>query len=561
MFINHLLEKKAQSNVASVTLRLLKKLNIPVTATTVVDTLEHHPHYPSLYSISDSLQKWKVENLALRVDPDSLEKIPTPFIAHSKAGGGNFILVNSVNGVVEYTDGKGAFGKPGIKQKSREEFKKDWDNIVLIAEKNEVSGEKEYRLNKRKELIEGLRIPFIIAGCLLLTVLYAAAVHNFFTASLAFLKFSGCIVAGLLLWFEVDKSNPVLQQICAAGGKTNCTAVLSSKQSKLFNIISWSEVGFFYFAGGFIYLLVSVTLSLPKGQLPTLALLSWLNLFALPYTVFSVFYQWRIAKQWCPLCLTVQAILVLEFVVCYFGLRQAQTDTFIPYVFIPNVFIPNVTLSLPKSELIPLSVSFLLPVFFWVATKKVYLNAQEGKRYQKELSKLKYNKEIFNTLLSKQKQITASAEGLGIVLGNPDATNTIIKVCNPYCGPCAKAHSVIDAILENNDDVKVQIIFMATNNENDTRAKPVKLLMALYEKNDEQLIKSALDDWYGDGKKDYDEFAKKYLLNGELQMQGSKLEAMAKWCSENGIAFTPTFFINGHQLPESYKIEDVEHLL
>lgn len=541
MHINHLLEKKAGSNVASVTLTLLKQLHVPVTATTVIDTIEQHPDYPSLLSISDSLQKWKVENLALKVDTESLEKIPTPFIAHTNKGGNNFILVNSVNGTVDYSDEK---KRP--QQKTSEEFKKDWDNIVLIAEKSEASGEQEYRLKKRKELIEALRIPLIIAGSLLLIVLYAAAVHNFFAASLVFLKFSGSIVAGLLLWFEVDKSNPVLQQICSAGKKTNCTAVLSSKPSKLFNIISWSEIGFFYFAGGFLFLLLTA-----NRQLQTLSIVSWLNLLALPYTLFSVFYQWRIAKQWCPLCLTVQAILILEFFVLYFGLQQTQTDTLIPYV----------TLSLPKSELIPLFLSFLLPVFFWVAAKKVYLNAQEGKRYKKELSKLKYNKEIFNALLSKQKQITVSSEGLGIMLGNPNAANTIIKVCNPYCGPCAKAHSMMDEILENNEDVKVQIIFMASNDENDTRAKPVKHLMALYEKNDEQLIKKALDDWYSADKKDYNEFAKKYLLNGELQMQGSKIEAMDKWCKGMNISFTPTFFVNDYQLPESYKLDDLKHLL
>ena len=60
---------------------------------------------------------------------------------------------------------------------------------------------------------------------------------------------------------------------------------------------------------------------------------------------------------------------------------------------------------------------------------------------------------------------------------------------------------------------------------------------------------------------DYNVFAEKYLLNGELQMQGEKLEAMSKWCKETGITFTPTLFINEHQLPEVYKIEDVQNLL
>ncbi len=534
MYLSKFLEKQTNSNATQVTNQLLKSLKVPVTASTVIEELEQHPDYPSLYSISDNLSKWKVENLALNVDANKIDELPVPFIAHSKAGGGSFILVNDVNGKVEYIDEKGK-----RKQKSREEFSKEWDNIALLAEKSEASGEKDYRDSKRKELTDAFRIPLIIAGCLLLIVLYSVVWSNVFTSSLLVLKFAGSFVTGILLWFEIDKSNPVLQQICSGGKHTNCTAVLSSKQSKLFNFISWSEIGFFYFAGSFLFLLLTA-----NWQLQTLSIISCLNLLALPYTVFSVFYQWRIAKQWCRLCLSVQAILILEFVVCYFGLREY-----------------SVIGSISKSEFIPLLASFFLPVFFWIATKKIYLSAQNGKRYKKELSKLKYNKEIFHALLSKQKQVTVSPEGLGITLGNPQAKNTIIKVCNPYCGPCAKAHPIIEEILENNEDVKVQIIFTATNDEADSRARPVRHLMAVAERNESKLTKRALCDWYNADKKDYDAFAAKYLLNGELQKQAIKLEVMDQWCKETGIFFTPTFFINGCQLPDMYRIEDLKHLL
>ncbi|HEY2722735.1 MAG TPA: hypothetical protein VGI82_13465 [Chitinophagaceae bacterium] len=40
-------------------------------------------------------------------------------------------------------------------------------------------------------------------------------------------------------------------------------------------------------------------------------MISWLNIFALPYTLFSVYYQWKVAKQWCILCLAVQGLLLL----------------------------------------------------------------------------------------------------------------------------------------------------------------------------------------------------------------------------------------------------------
>jgi len=164
-------------------------------------------------------------------------------------------------------------------------------------------------------------------------------------------------------------------------------------------------------------------------------------------------------------------------------------------------------------------------------------------------------------LLPKQKHITKDARGLGITIGNPNATNTIIKVCNPYCGPCAKAHSEIDSLLEANNDLKVQIVFTATPNDKDKRSLPVKHLLAIAEKENDVLTKQALYDWYLADKKDYQDFAVKYPMNGELKKQEAKVEAMNKWCNQTEIVFTPTFFINGYQLPDVYNISDLKYFL
>jgi protein-disulfide isomerase len=47
----------------------------------------------------------------------------------------------------------------------------------------------------------------------------------------------------------------------------------------------------------------------------------------------------------------------------------------------------------------------------------------------------------------------------------------------------------------------------------------------------------------------------------ELEAQGKALESMDAWCKEIGIAFTPTFYVNGHQLPELYAVADLKHFL
>lgn len=541
MLFKNLLEYNSTSNTTQVTIALLEELKVPVTRTAIIEQLEYHPDFPSLFSISDSLKKWNVDNIALQAESKKLDELPVPFIAHTKKGGGNFILVHSINGSVNYIDEKGK-----LKKKSKEDFHKEWDNIVLLAEKKEASGDKNYGTDRKKELMNSLRIPTILVSSLLLVFLYSLISHSIIISSLLLLKLLGSIVTGLLLWFEIDKSNPMLKQFCSAGGKTNCTAILGSRQSKLLNVVSWSEIGFFYFSGGFIFLLL-----MAERPLAGLSFLGILSALALPYIVFSIFYQWRVARQWCPLCLSVQALLLIEFAIHFFSFWSNTT---------PSIYLRNLGMS--DEQWLMLITTFLLPVFFWIASKKTYLTAQYAKRFNKELNRLKYDKVIFNALLSKQHQLINSPDGLGILLGNTDAKNTIIKVCNPYCGPCARAHLILEEILKNNNDVKVQVIFTATNDEEDIRAAPVKHFMALQEKNDKVAVESALHYWYNSLDKDYELLATKFpLINDDLEKVSFKIEEMNKWCKQMKIAITPTFFVNGYQLPEIYNVKDINYLL
>jgi len=203
----------------------------------------------------------------------------------------------------------------------------------------------------------------------------------------------------------------------------------------------------------------------------------------------------------------------------------------------------------------------MLPVLLWYAVKPHILRLQEAKITRREYLRIKFNAEIFETLLKKQKAIAVPADGLGIDLGNPSATNTLIKVCSPYCGPCGKAHPKIEELLEEIPNLKVKIIFTTPNQPEERAYKPVSHLLAINGQGNEENIKQALDDWYLADKKDYDLFAKKYPMNGELARRGNKIEAMDKWCKAMEISFTPTIFINGYQLPDAYSIEDLKYFL
>lgn len=187
--------------------------------------------------------------------------------------------------------------------------------------------------------------------------------------------------------------------------------------------------------------------------------------------------------------------------------------------------------------------------------------AREGKRHLQAFRRIKSNLRIFESLLLRERTCTPPAIGMGITLGDPEAKNSIIKVCNPYCGPCAKAHPDIENLLRQNRDLKVTIIFTATGEADDRRTPPVQHLLAIAAGGDQADTQKALNDWYLAPTKDYEAFSAKHPLQGSLHKETAIIKQMDEWCRANEIRHTPTYFVNGHELPEIYSIADLDYLL
>jgi protein-disulfide isomerase/uncharacterized membrane protein len=523
---------------------LLSKLNINSTLLGIDKQLQIHPNYPSLLSIMDTLSDYKVDNAAYKISIDEITKIPTPFVSFVKIDGGNFIVVDSVkNNTISYT-----LNNQNIST-SIEEFKSNWNEVVLIASVTEESVEPNYKKNIKIEKWQNLKIPIFLGLGILLVIVAAFFQKTIYSETsllfyvFSFIYFAGVFVTSLLLWYEVDKANPTLQKICTGAKKVNCSAILNSKQSKMFGILSWSEIGFFYFSIGYLFLLL-------QGN-NALTLVIFLNIIALPYTIFSIYYQWRVIKQWCILCLWVQVILAAQFL---------STVLLYPNG-LQNLINIEAIGDIPSNTYSAFIIISVISPLLWYFMKPLLIDRQKSKRTIQELNRMKYNADVYYGLLYKQKNIGDSANDLGITIGNPKASNTIVKVCNPYCGPCAKAHPRLENLLHQIPNLKIKIIFAAPSSIKENYNNPINHLMAIAAKNDEQLTKKALDDWYLAKKKYYPAFAEKYKMNEELERETNKIVLMHKWCTETNITFTPTIFFNGYQLPEAYNIEDLRHFI
>jgi uncharacterized membrane protein len=531
---------KYESNVKA-TISFLKLLNVKVNNSTVDDTLQNHPDWPSLLCISDSLNLWNVPNAAGKIEAIEIDLLPTPFMAYTSSIENPLEIVKEVleGEIILYSQKN---GKQIIENKTS--FLKRWNGIYLIAEKTEKSGEKDFKLNKKKTFIKRL-IP--ISLCVLTTIITFLFLNKNLETSKLSNDFSiyfqyvilmfGVFVTTLLLWYEIDNDNPLLHKVCTGVVKGNCDAILNSNQSKVFNWLSWSEVGFFYFTGGLITFLFATPLN------NSIIIIGYLNILALPYTIFSIYYQSYVAKQWCILCLLVQSLLVFG------GVNIIANNLLVSTSHIPiNFFV--------KSLLF-----YFLPVIAWYTIKPYLLKLQVFKNTKREFLRIKFNPNIFESLLKKQKRISVSTENIGINLGNPIAENTLIKVCSPYCGHCSKAHPKIEKLIEEVPNLKVKIIYTTANEPTLDSYRVVNCLMGIAADKNEKNIRKALDDWYLDNKKDCNQFIAKYSQIEEAKEQGHKIDAMFNWCESVEIKYTPTFFLNGYELPESYNIEDLQYFL
>lgn len=199
-----------RENLLGVAWAYLRNLHSNLTLTSLRAALEQHPDYPSLLSLGDTLDRYHIENAALRIDAEQLALLQVPYIAHLRTNGGTFVLVESATAdVFIYRNEKGKrFTEP------REEFLKKWSGVVFIAEPNEASGENDYAQKRQKEQLESLRWPLVLVGFIMLTALGMFQSPDVSTGVLLGLKATGVILTALLLSVQFGKTNDFTDSLC-----------------------------------------------------------------------------------------------------------------------------------------------------------------------------------------------------------------------------------------------------------------------------------------------------------------------------------------------------------
>ena len=178
---------------------------------------------------------------------------------------------------------------------------------------------------------------------------------------------------------------------------------------------------------------------------------------------------------------------------------------------------------------------------------------------QQSMNSLKADENVFTAILKQQPFYETNDCDSIICFGNPNSKLCVTVFSNPYCNPCAKMHKRIDDLLRKvNNNISVKYILSSFEEKLNLTNK--YLIAACLKKNDDSVMQ-IFDDWFENGKELRNEYFNSLTLNMENPEIEVEFEKHDAWKNKNQLRGTPTVLINGYQLPESYKIEDLRYFI
>jgi uncharacterized membrane protein len=537
IFVLNINTVKMRVKAQNVFVNYLDLLGVRFTESFSNQYFNEHPHKYNLYGLSKMLSDYGVQNAGISI-PDKandITEIQTPFIAQY---GGDFAVVSEV------TSGNVSFVWRGLNHSSPiAKFIEAWTGVVLLAESSEKSIEPDYKEHRKAErltLLKKASFIFVLGLITVFAYIYNSFYVNFGTSLLLTVNLIGVSVSWMLLLKQLKVQSQYADRICSLFKQKDCNNVLESEDAKLFGIIGWSEIGFSYFTVNVLLLLFS------PAMMSAIALI---NIFTLPFTLWSLWYQRVKVNQWCVLCLLVLALLWSIFAInLLFG--HIQLKDFV-YQFVNSPF------SICNSPFAITACCYCIAILGTNLLAPKFNSEKTIQSLKQSMNSLKADEDVLMTLLKKQPYYEMNDFDSIICFGNPDSKLRFTILSNPYCNPCAAMHKRIEELLQKAENsISIQYILSSFNeNLNSTN----KYLIAACLSDNTGSALQILSDWFEKGKQLKDAYFKRLSLtmdNPEIEAEFQKHEA---WKDKTQIRATPTVLVNGYQLPDSYKIENLRY--
>jgi uncharacterized membrane protein len=519
-------------NLSSVVYRLLRKEKVRVTFTSISEYIKSHPNYPTLKCICDFFDDMNIQNYAVRIGEKDLYELKNTFIAHIKDSGGKVIMVYEIDkDIVVFADSLAR-----KRTMATREFLNRWEGVVIIIEPTELSGEPYYKEKRKNEIVNNALLPSSIIAILLLLILGISTINSvseIFSGitpiTLLLGHLIGLISSLLLLRKELNLKSNFTDKLCHIATNVDCDAVTKSNVSKIFGNITWADSGTAYFTGGILVLFL-----LPASL--SVKYLSLISIMSLPYPVFSVLYQWLKIQKWCPLCLSVQLVIILESVLAFRTLSFNELKT---------------------ASIFPIFIIFSTVFIFELVLKLLFISNREKEQINQEALKMKRDPDVFLYKLKQGKRLEISVVEHAMLFGNTQSNVLISVFLSLHCSSCSEKFDQIVKLIDHNYKIKILLIFSPSKDEISKR-----LLMSVLrslKSGDQRRALEELRTWF---KTDSKSRLKLPLVNN---IEGTK-ECFEEMITYNEQLFNkgkifgvPSIYVNGYRLNVAYSLEDIRY--
>ena len=510
-----------QRNAYHALKHLLNAAHIRYTDLYLQQQLFAHPNFPDLKAISDTLQQYRMETLALNLTPELLTQIPMPAIIHRMDG--TYGVINDINTdkVRVYNDAK---GWESIDYYS---FVNSWDGVALVINTNEKSGERNYTQNSIKQWKKKLFTPLLLCLLSLLLLSSGYVFLNTFTIEhtssfflLLAIKLIGLGVFFSLFSKELNNFNPYRQSTVGPYTEVKADGL---QPTGYFSLV---EIGLFYLV------LATALLLFQPASIP----LHW------TLTLLALFFIYTLKK--------------LKLI---FGRNKTFRNFFLLAIFDLVVsFIDFINYGIEQS-LNPILITIIILVIacLWLIIVPLIKNQAALQAIHSKLERMKFEKEYLAAQKLKHTFFPPLFEGMHCVEHHhPDHNHQLTVVLNPMCANSKSFYQELIPEYALHEKANVRFIFAI----NSTNELAKRWLHALIQQSTDQRAEY-LDLWFSKTKPDVDLWLSHLSLTTESMEDDQQCLMHEKWIQLANIAELPFVLINGVALSPYYRIGDIDKII
>ncbi len=499
----------------------LDALDVRYTSNFANSLYNEHPHKGNMFGLKKMLDVYGVKSVGVRIDTKELTRLNYPCILHIH---GDFVI-----GLHCDEDALTYLQKEKKTTISHDVFNRMWTGNALVVEKTTDAVEPSYKQHKMDERISAVKaygIPILLAiavGVGVVSNLHSFGVLDFVRMALSV---AGILVCTMLMEKQLFGESRYGDKVCSLFHYADCNSVLDGPMAKVFGI-SWSEVGLGYFTANLMLL------SLFPESYFFVAVINWA---AMTYGIWSVYYQWRIAQNWCVLCVLVQ-ILVWTM-----GVAALVSCQKVPITYQFNIVLLA-------------GIVFAISILMVHQYAQYHASEQERVRAVQEYRSLKANSMVGKTLIEQGEFYEVTHDDSSIIFGNPQAKLCVTILSNPHCNPCARMHKQVKELLNvSGNDICIQYIFSAFNKPLEDSSR---YLIACYQNHPMNESLCLFDQWYTKDKYDYQRIIKQNAAQIHAESVEEQVSMHERWRQKVALTATPTVLVNGYKLPHEYKLADL----